>query len=336
MTRTENDLRAVLRDLERRADEHGAPPVAALVGDAQSGVLQTHPDPRSVRRRVPRWVPPTATVAAVAATAIAVVTIGNWSGGPDHGTPAGGHRAPTLPNALPSAIVHPLSASATHGGAARPQSASAAAILGDAADRLDAKTGWTAPATSDFYYVRTTDATTWTSVSGRQAGGGKTADGTPITVSGCRHGQIVSTGEAGSCTLDQVPHYRADAPTKPAAWDAYLEHIAPGAKAAHAQGKIIVSVLHQDLVSPTAAAALLRYTETCPGLRTVDVQPVGGRDLIGVTCTSMTNGSYALAFDASSHAFVGYAGMDSTSGQQVGSAEIVEQTGIVTAVGQIP
>ena len=52
--------------------------------------------------------------------------------------------------------------------------------------------------------------------------------------------------------------------------------MAPGAKAADAQGKIIVEALHQDLVAPKAAAALLRYTESCPGLHTVDVQPVAG------------------------------------------------------------
>lgn len=335
MTRTENDLRAVLRDLEHRADEYGAPPVAALVGEADRGVLQAQPDPRSARRGVPRWLPPAATVAAVAATALTVVTIGHWSGGSDHGSPAGGHPVPAPPK-VSSAVVHSVSASVAHGGAARPQSAAPAAILGDAADRLDAATGWTPPAPSDFYYVRTTDATTWTSVSGRQSGRGKTSDGTPIWVSGCRHGQIVSTGESGSCTLDQVPHFRADAPTQPGAWDAYLEHIAPGAKAAQAQGKIIVQVLHQDLVSPQAAAALLRYTETCTGLRTVALEPVSGLALVGVTCTSMTNGSYALAFDASSHAFVGYAGMDAGSGKPVGPAEIVEQTGIVPAVGQTP
>jgi hypothetical protein len=332
MTRTENDLRAVLHDLERRADEHGAPPVGDLVAYPHGGVLQARPDPSSTPRRLPRWVPPAAAVAAVAATAITVVTIGNWSGGSNRGTPAGGHLAP---NAGSGAVVPRLTASATHGGAARPQSASAAAILGDAADRLDAATGWTAPAPSDFFYVRTNGATTWTSVSGRQAGEGKRADGMPIWVSGCRHGQIVSDGESGSCTLDQVPHYLADAPTTAGAWDAYLERIAPGAKAAAAQGKIIVQVLHQDLVAPKAAAALVRYTMTCPGLHTVAVQSVGGRALVGVTCTSMINGSYALAFDATSHAFVGFAGLGA-NGEQEGPTEVIEQTGIVHTVGRTP
>src|SRR3954451_18562047 len=70
-------------------------------------------------------------------------------------------------------------------------------------------------------------ATTWTSVSGRQAGDGRAANGIKISVSGCRHGRIVSAGESGTCTVNDVPHYLADAPTAASAWDAYLERMAP-------------------------------------------------------------------------------------------------------------
>ena len=49
----------------------------------------------------------------------------------------------------------------------------------------------------------------------------------------------------------------------------------------------------------------------------------------------MTNGSYSLAFDATSHAFVGYV-VVSRRGQQDGPAEIVRKTGIVSAIGRTP
>ena len=89
------------------------------------------------------------------------------------------------------------------------------AILDEAAAKLDAAPAWTAPDPQDFFYIRTTDATTWTSVSGTQAGDGRAADGGKIWVPGCDNGQIVSAGESGPCTLNDVPHYLGDAPTSP-------------------------------------------------------------------------------------------------------------------------
>lgn len=49
----------------------------------------------------------------------------------------------------------------------------------------------------------------------------------------------------------------------------------------------------------------------------------------------MTNGSYGLAFDATSHTLVGFVGVTG-SGQQDGPAEIVGKTGIVTTIGDKP
>lgn len=324
MTRTENDLRDALRDLEQRADQQGAPSTASLLGSASEDRPGRRRDP--VTRRFPGWLPPLAAAAVVAAATVTAVMLSTQLRSSSHdrvhqpGGRTSAHRAATVshrPSPEPKATT------------------SAATVLDDAAATLDAGPGWERPAPQDFYYVRTTQATTWTSVSGRQAGDGRTARGAKIWVPGCEHGQIVSTGESGACTLNDVPHYLGDAPTVPSAWDAYLEQIAPGAKAADAQGKIIVEVLHQDLVAPKAAAALLRYTASCPGLHTLTVGPVTGKKLIGVTCTSMTNGSYGLVFDATSHALVGFV-VVSGSGQQDGPAEIIRQTGIVPAIGRTP
>lgn len=314
MTRTENDLRHALRELERRADQHGAPATDSILAVTSEGP----------HRRSTRWLAPLAAAAVVAAAAVTAVALRSEHGSSHPpATRAGGQ--PTLAHSH-HPTAHPV---------VRPATAPApAAILDDAAAKLDS-TSWTAPGQHDFFYVRTTEATTWTSVSGTQVGEGRTADGSPVPVPACVGGHIVAPGESGPCTLNEVPHYLADAPTAPAAWDAYLEHMAPGAKAADAQGKIIVQVLHQDLVSPRAAAALLRYTESCPGLHALPVRPVAGEALIGVTCASMTNGSYGLAFDATTHAFVGFVGVTS-SGQQNGAAEIIRGSGIVPAVGRVP
>lgn len=329
MNRTENDLRAVLREFEQQADRHGAPSSADLLA-------ATLPDrPREsgqpAPRRVRRWLPPLAAAAAVAAAATTAVLISPQGGDPSHsrapqpgGQPTAGHTRAHRPAVVPHSSA-PSS----------PAPASAADILDDAASKLDSGQGWSPPAPQDFFYVRTNQVTTWTSVSGTRPGRGRTADGHTVSVPGCDHGQIVANGETGTCTLNDVPHYLGDAPTAPAKWDAYLEQLAPGTKAAHAQGKIIVEVLHQDLVAPTAAAALLRYTESCPGLHTLTVHPVRGEKLIGVTCTSMTNGSYGLAFDAASHEFVGFV-VVSGSGRQDFPAEIVRRTGIVPAIGRRP
>lgn len=325
MTRTENDLRDALLDLERRADAVGAPPTATLLAAAM------HPAATARARRYPRWLPPLAAAAVVAAVAIAAVVLStgsspsasprNPAAGQNHTAPRATHHASTP---SPTASRHHRAATTSD----------AAAILDDAAAKLAAQP-WTAPKPDEFFYRRTTDATTWTSVSGVRPGYGRADNGTRIWISGCRHGHLVGGGELGRCTLDDVSHYLADAPTTPSAWDAYLEHMAPGSRAADAQGKIIVQVLHEDLVSPQAAAALLRYTENCPGLHTLDVAPVGGEQLTGITCTSMTNGSYGLVFDASSHAFAGFQGV-TQSGQPDGSAEVIRKTGIVPAIGRTP
>lgn len=71
----------------------------------------------------------------------------------------------------------------------------------------------------------------------------------------------------------------------------------------------------------------MRYTETCP---------VGGGKLLGVTCTSMTNGSHCLAFDATTHAFVGFVPVDHKTGTQDYQAEIIRRTGIVAKPGERP
>jgi hypothetical protein len=331
MTRTENDLRDALRELEQRADQQGAPSTAGVLAHTSEDRLGRPRDPATPR--LPRWLPPLAAAALVAAAAVTAVTLSAGPSGSSHrrASPVGGR-----PTGLPTAARHTTAPS--HHPSAGPNAASAAtatAILDDAAATLDAAPTWTTPAAQDFFYVRTTEATTWTSVSGARAGAGQTADGGTIWVPGCKHGHIVSSGQSGTCTLNDVPHYLADAPTAPPAWDAYLEQIAPGAKAANAQGKIIVEVLHQDLTAPRAAAALLRYTARCPGLHTLAVRPVAGQKLIGVGCTSMTNGSYSLAFDATSHALVGFIGV-AGAGQQNGPAEIIRRTGLVEAIGRTP
>ncbi|GAB2470540.1 hypothetical protein [Jatrophihabitans fulvus] len=301
-------LHAAFAELERRADDAPEPSVT------------------TVHHRT-RW-------GLVAASAVAVLAVGGGvlalsvHDGSGPSTQAGSRPAMTSPSARTTA---PPATSATPAPGSR-----AARILGDAATALDAATTWRTPAADEYFYVRTTEATTWTSVSGRQAGKGVNSDGVRIWVPGCENGSFsAGSGQDGSCTLNDVPHYRGDAPTVPARWDAYLEGIAPGAKAGGAQGKIIVQVLHQDLISPKATAALLRHTESCSGLRTVKVAPVGGRQLVGVTCTSMAAGSYALVFDADTHDFVGFQ-VVSAAGKAKGQPELVLRTGIVDAPGQRP
>lgn len=323
MTRTENDLRDALRDLERRADERGAPSTSELLTRVDERRNTGHARQSATRMsRFPRWSAPLAAAAVVAAAAITVAALdaGGGTGGNAAGQPS---VEPTVGPTATSSPVSPPSASTL-----------AAVVLNDASTAL-AATSWTPPSAKEFYYVRTNQGTTWTSVSGARAGRGKTDTGEVGDVPGCRDGRYVSVGQSGSCDLNDVPHYRNDAPTVPQAWDAYLETMAPSAKADIAQGKIIVQVLHQDLVAPRAAAALLRYTETCPGLHEVAVAPVAGRTLVGVTCTSMTNGSYGLAFDASTHGFVGFVGV-TESGVQDGPAEVIAETGIVAALGDTP
>jgi hypothetical protein len=276
-----------------------------------------------------------AAAAAVAAVAAAAVTLSmQHNGSPGRGTAQAGGR-PTGSRTAAHAAVTPPAPTVSDHPQRKTDEPTPATILDDAAAKLDNAPSWKTPDPQDFFYVRTTDATTWTSVSGAQAGEGHAADGTTIWVPGCANGQIVSTGESGSCTLDSVPHYLGDAPTKPSDWDAYLEQMAPGSKAADAQGKIVVQVLHQDLIAPEAAAALLRYTESCSGLHTVAVQPVTDEKLIGVTCDSMTNGSYALVFDTGSHELVGYVTVTG-KGEADGRAEIIRQTGVVPAIGHKP
>lgn len=326
MSRNENDLREALRELQQRADHQGAPSTASILSHA----TEDRPEwpGGSSAQRFQRWLTPLAAAAVVAAAAVTTITLGTEHSSPAQrrdtqtaGQPTVAHTAaPALPSQHPSAT---------------PSTTSAVTILDDAAAKLEAAPTWAAPAPQDYFYVHTTEATTWTSVSGTRAGEGRNANGVKIWVPGCQDGQIVSTGESGTCTLNDVPHYLGDAPTTPTAWDAYLEHIAPGSKADNAQGKIIVGVLHQNLTSPKAAAALLRYTASCPGLHTFTVQPVERQKLIGVTCTSMTNGSYGLAFDAASHALDGFV-VVAPGGRQSGPAEIVRKTGIVSAIGQTP
>jgi hypothetical protein len=329
MTRNENDLRNALRDLEQRADQQGAPSTAAILG---ATTVSRH-DRDSISHRSRRWLPPLAAAAVVATAAITAAAISSQHGGSPHSGQAGG--APTdNPSATQPVAPPPSPATTTEASSKADPATNAATILDEAAAKLDTAPAWTAPHPQDFFYIRTTDATTWTSVSGRQPGDGTAADGGKIWVPGCDNGKIVSDGESGTCTLNDVPHYLVDAPTSPNGWDAYLEQIAPGSRAADAQGKIIVQVLHQDLVAPEAAAALLRYTASCPGLHTLDLHPVDGESLVGVTCTSMTNGSYSLAFDATSHVFVGYAVL--SGDRQDGPAEIIRTTGIVSAVGRTP
>lgn len=327
MIRTEDDLRGALRQLERRADQHGAPSTAAIL----SAATGDRPRRGSASRHVARWLPPLAVAAVVAAVAITAAVVSTRHDGSSNRR---AHRVAGRPVA--SHPAEKATPTASHHTSTEPnRTAPAAAILEEAATKLDAASGWTTPAPQDFYYVRTTEATTWTSVSGTRPGEGRTAQYGAIPVPACVHGRLVANGESGHCTLDDVPHYVADAPTTPAPWDTYLEHMAPGARAADAQGKIIVEVLHQDLVAPKAAAALLRYTATCPGLHTLTVRPVAGEKLVGVTCTSMTNGSYGLTFDAASHAFVGFVEV-TAGGRQAGPAEIIRQTGIVPAIGRTP
>jgi hypothetical protein len=325
MTRTESDLRHALLELERRADEVGAPTATNILLPAKVGRADAGP------RRWGRWLPPLATAAAVAAAAVTVAALNGSSDRRGRAVQPGTSGGDTT---TASASLRPTEPAVSKKVSAPARPAQPAGVLEDAATKLDAEP-WAAPSPQQFFYVRTTDATTWTSVSGRQQGRGRTADGRTIWISGCRQGHLVSSGEAGYCTLKDVPHYLADAPKTARAWDAYLEKMVPGAKAAGVQGKFIVHVLHQDLVAPKAAAALLRFTATCDGLHLIPVEPVSGEKLLGVTCPSMTAGSYGLAFDAASHEFVGYVGVDQKA-RQVGPAEIVLRKGIVSAVGRKP
>ncbi len=328
MIRNENDLRDALRELEQRAVEHGAPSTVSILAQ----VTEDRPGRPHGSAAARRLAPLAAAAAAVVVVAAAVtaVTLRTEHSGSSHqrhlqaaGQPAGVH---TTARHIAPPSHHP---------SAQTNAPTAVTVLDDAAAKLDAAPTWTTPDPQDFFYIETTQATTWASVSGTHAGDGRTADGHKIWVPGCKDGHIVSGGQSGTCTLNDVPHYLGDAPTAASAWDTYLEHIAPGAKAAHAQGKIIVEALHQDLTAPKAAAALLRYTESCPGLHTLAVAPVAGKNLTGVTCTSMTKGSYGLAFDANTHSFVGFVGVTG-SGRQSGLAEIVRKTAIVAAIGQRP
>lgn len=371
MNRSEKDLRDALGELDRRAVEHGAPSTDAILD--RIAVVRAGHQRRESDRRVPRWIPPLAAAAVVAAAGVTAAVIATGSNGPSHhDAQAGGSSAPTqsaaprpsrsrtaapssspvssspvlstpvssksVPVQVPPAVSTSVpAATATYDPPANPRTrAAAAAVLEGAATRLDAMPPSRQPGADEYYYRKTTDAVSWTSVSGRKPGAGHNSEGMDLNIPGCRHGRYVGGGTSGSCTLNDVPHYRADAPTTPSPWDAYLEKIAPGAKAADAQGKIIVGVLHEDLISPAASAALLRYTETCPGLHLVQTKPVDGEQLTGVSCTSMTNGSYGLAFDASSHAFVGFVPVDYQTGKQDDTAEIVRRTAIVKAIGDKP
>jgi hypothetical protein len=341
MTRTENDLRDALRELEQRADRQGGPTAANILNATGADRLGG----TSARRRSTRWLAPLA-AAAVVAAALAGVALSTQPSGSSHprtnqaGSRTAGSQAAASatdhPTPSPSATTSTPTTSTPTTSTPSTATSAATAVLDDAAATLSAAPKWTAPAPSDYFYVRTTQATTWTSVSGTRAGDAHTASGGRIWVPGCKNGQFVAgSGQSGSCTLNDVAHYLKDAPTTPQAWDSYLETMAPGSKAADAQGKIIVQVLYQDLIAPKAAAALLRYTTSCPGLHTLALRPVDGEKLIGVTCTSMANGSYALAFDATSHAFVGFS-VVTAGGQQDGPAEVVRQTGIVPTIGRTP
>lgn len=344
MTRSEDDLRAALRQLEQRADRQGAPPADVLI--AAVGADRGHHGAGARPAHVRRWLAPLATAALVAGAALAAATLtgGQHGSAQPDGAPVGAPNASTVhtrhtahtPSTHPSHV--PSTSETASRAAPTPDRASriAAGILDDAAAKLAAQP-WTAPDPDQFFYVHTTEATTWTSVSGTRAGYGRTSDGGRIWIDGCDHGRFAPGSDSrGSCSMSQVWYYLADAPTTPSAWDAYLEGMAPGARAANAQGKIIVQVLHQELVSPKAAAALLRYTESCPGLHTLHVAAVRGEALVGVTCTSMTNGSYGLAFDAATHAFAGFVPVDHETGKPAGAAEIVLNTGIVSKIGQVP
>ncbi|MBE7189964.1 hypothetical protein [Jatrophihabitans endophyticus] len=50
----------------------------------------------------------------------------------------------------------------------------------------------------------------------------------------------------------------------------------------------------------------------------------------------MTNGSHCLAFDATTHAFVGFVPVDHKTGTQDYQAEIIGRTGIVAKPGERP
>lgn len=316
MIRTENDLRNALHELGRSSVEQNAPSPESIL----TGVTKDRPG-RLSRSVAARWRTPVAVAAAVVVAAgVTTTTLRNEHNG-------------SSPQRLP--VAAPRSSSTAQHPSARTTPPSAATVLNAAADRLDAAPAWTPPNPQNFFYIETTQATTWTSVNGTRAGSGQTADGQTIFVAGCKNGHIVSTGESGTCTLGDVGHYLDDAPTTPSAWGTYLEQLAPGAEVANAQGKIIVEVLHQDLTAPKATAALLRYTASCPGLHTFTVDPVAGENLVGVTCTSMTNGSYGLVFDANSQAFLGFVGV-TTSGKQNAPAELVRKIAIVAAIGRKP
>lgn len=339
MTRSENDLRAALHELEQRADQQGAPSTEVIIATVDAARNRPHPVPRPSHLR--RWLAPLATAALVAVAALTAVTL------------TGGQHAPSQEGRGPASTTNPSITQPSNTSPARPSTsprqdlstvkpkpnptAAAASVLDDAAATLAAQP-WTAPHPDQFFYVHTTKATTWTSVSGITAGYGQTSDGRPILIDGCIHGQAVHGHPvpASYCSTHRGARYLAAAPTTRSAWNAYLERLDPGAKTANTQGKIIAQVLHDDLLSPTAAAALLRYTTFCLGLRTLAVAPVQGNALVGITCTSMANGSYGLVFDATTHNFTGFVAVDHQTGKATGAAEIVLKTGIVSKVGQRP
>lgn len=301
----------------------------------------------SRREQTRRWALPAVASLATAAAVVTVIVVATGTAHPGGGTPAGDPNGSlTAPSSLssrsapdtgsPRSTATPSSSSAA---SSQLNAAEAAGILESAAVRLATQPDFAIPDPAAFFYRRTTQATSWTSVSGTKEGRIEDRTTGTLSVAACVNGQIVVSGGGGSCTgTADTPHYLADAPTTPAAWGPYLLAFAPGARANDAEGKIITSVLHDFVTQPRAQAALLRYTATsCPGLHTFPVSAVNGEALIGVTCASMTHGSNALAFDATTHAWVGTVPVDYTGpGKQDGPAEIVLATGFVTTIGQRP
>ena len=301
----------------------------------------------SARDRARRWALPAAASVATAAAAVIVLVVATGSShraGPPAGDPGGSLSAPpSVASSAPTSAGHRAPRPRRRAPRARPRraptAAAAVAILDDAANRLAAAPDFPAPDPAAFFYRRTTQASYWTSVSGHKPGQINDITTGTMSIPACVNGQVVVSGGGGSCSgTDDTPHYLGDAPTTAAAWGPYLLAFAPGARDNNAEGKIITSVFHDFLAQPHALAALLRYTATsCPGLHTLPVSPVNGEALIGVTCASMTHGSNALAFDATTHAWVGTVPVDYTGpGLQEGTAEIVLATGFVTAIGRTP
>jgi hypothetical protein len=349
-------LRTLRPDVPQASSAELTASRAALVHAANG----TRPARTAWWRRRNLWAPALASVAVAAVVATVVLIVNDR---PSHQpTPAGALTLPTstasptprsqppsraresaTPRATSAPIAPPRPSSsgpistppmrtteptptetpAAGGAGTRP---AAVAILHQAANQLRSEPRIATPAPSAFYYFRTTQSENWISINGRRVGTGRTPAG-DSTWPACRNGRDVTPGESGSCTAH--PAYLPDAPTATGQWASYLDKTyLPGALESGAGGKAVYQLLYTNLVQPAARASLLDWVATCADVRTVQVAPVDGRQLVGVSCADLPY--LVLVFDRSDHHLAG------TIWDSAGPAELWLQTGVVAAVGDRP